>query len=55
VRHFKEPKPMREVSLVIHRSFMKRKLIELLKEEILSNIPQTLKDENRGRLIHWVS
>ena len=53
VKNFKDPKPIREVSLIIHRSYMKRKLIELLKEEIQSNIPQSLKDENRGRLIHW--
>jgi LysR family hydrogen peroxide-inducible transcriptional activator len=55
LKHFKEPKPVREVSLVIHRSFMKRKLIELLKEEIQVNIPQSLKEKDRGRLIHWVS
>ena len=53
VKNFKDPKPVREVSLIIHRSFMKRKLIELLQKEIQSNIPQSLKDKDRGRLIHW--
>ena len=55
VKDFKDPKPVREVSLIIHRSFMKRKLIELLQIEIQSNIPMSLKDKNRGRLIHWVT
>jgi len=54
VKHFKEPKPVREVSLIIHRSYMKRKLIELLQEEIQANIPESLKDKTRGRLIEWV-
>ncbi len=54
LKDFKDPKPVREISLITHRSFMKKKLIELLQDEILSNIPQTLKDKNRGRLIHWV-
>ncbi len=53
LKHFKNPKPVREVSLIIHRSYMKRKLIELLQLEIQSNIPQNMKDNNRGRLIHW--
>ena len=53
LRYFNNPQPIREVSLVIHRSFMKRKLIDLLKIEILSHIPEELKDRNRGKLIHW--
>jgi len=53
VKTFSKPHPIREVSLVIHRSFMKRKLINLLKEEILENIPEILKDNDRGKLIEW--
>jgi LysR family hydrogen peroxide-inducible transcriptional activator len=53
VRYFKDPQPVREVSLVIHRSFMKRKLIDLLKTEILAHIPAALKDPDRGKLVHW--
>ncbi len=54
LRHFNNPQPIREISLVIHRSFMKRKLIDLLKTEILLHIPADLKNKNRGKLIHWV-
>jgi LysR family hydrogen peroxide-inducible transcriptional activator len=52
VRYFKDPQPVREVSLIIHRSFMKRKLIDLLKAEILAHIPAALKDPDRGKLVH---
>lgn len=53
VRHFKNPQPVREVSIVLRRSFMKRKLIELLKGCILENIPDILKNKNRGKVIEW--
>ena len=40
VKQFNEPHPIREVSLITHRSFMKKKLIELLKDEILKQVPR---------------
>jgi LysR family transcriptional regulator, hydrogen peroxide-inducible genes activator len=43
VRHFKKPAPMREVSIVVHRDFVKKRLIEALKEEIIAAIPDKLK------------
>ncbi|MGB0863036.1 MAG: LysR substrate-binding domain-containing protein [Saprospiraceae bacterium] len=54
LKSFNEPKPIREVSLVIHRSFMKKKLIDAFQEEILTNIPSTLKSKNKGKVINWV-
>lgn len=48
VKRLKEPRPAREVSLVIHRDHIKTKLIKTLKEEILSIVPtamQKLKDK----------
>lgn len=42
IRPFNEPVPVREVSLVMHRSFLKRKLINALKHEILAHLPQEL-------------
>jgi len=53
VRHFNNPQPVREVSLVIHRSFMKRRLIELLKDEIIKSVPEALLDKGRGKVIEW--
>lgn len=42
VRRFKTPVPMREVSLVIHRDFLKRRMIELFRKEIIKAIPQKI-------------
>lgn len=39
VRHFKAPVPVREVSLVTHRDYVKKKLVDVLKAEIISAIP----------------
>ena len=43
VRHFKQPAPMREVSIVVHRDFVKKRLIDIFKEELLAAIPSKIK------------
>jgi LysR family hydrogen peroxide-inducible transcriptional activator len=43
VRRFQEPAPVREISLVTHRYFMKKRLTDALKEEILATIPAQMK------------
>lgn len=53
VRYFNDPQPVREVSLIIHRSYMKRKLVDLLKTEILTHVPKGLINQNRGKIVHW--
>ncbi len=46
--------PVREVSLVVHRSFLKRKLIDALKNEILAHLPGTLTQNNTGsQVVGW--
>lgn len=42
IRYFKRPAPMREVSIVVHRDFVKKRLIEILKEEIMASIPSKI-------------
>lgn len=54
VRELSPPKPVREVSMVIHRNVLKRNLINALKENILKNTPQELKNKSRGKIINWV-
>ncbi len=39
IRRFKEPEPVRDVSLEVHKSFTKEMLIEILRNLILENIP----------------
>ena len=48
IRYFKRPAPMREVSIVVHRDFVKKKLIDILAEEILSSVPDKVK-QNKSR------
>lgn len=53
VKTFHDPKPVREVSLVMHKSFMKKQLVELFKKELLKNIPQSLQKNSKENLIEW--
>jgi LysR family transcriptional regulator, hydrogen peroxide-inducible genes activator len=50
IRHFKKPTPMREVSLVVHRDFIKKRLIDALKKEINESIPEKIR-KNRATAI----
>jgi LysR family hydrogen peroxide-inducible transcriptional activator len=47
VRYFKSPEPAREVSIVIQRNFLKRRLIEALKNEILEFLPKRMKSRKK--------
>jgi len=52
VKPFQKPEPMREVSLITHRSFIKKRLINLLLEEIKAHIPSYLINKDRGQIIN---
>lgn len=54
IRHFKKPEPMREVSLVVHRNFIKQKLIEVLKEEIVQSLPQQILKNKPKKIVPLV-
>jgi LysR family hydrogen peroxide-inducible transcriptional activator len=51
VRYFKDPEPVREISLVTHRNFLKKKLIRTLEEVILENIPSKMKSVKQKNII----
>jgi LysR family hydrogen peroxide-inducible transcriptional activator len=51
VRHFKPPVPVREVSLVTHRNFVKKKFLDALRESILQSIPDHMKRKNRRDVV----
>jgi len=47
VRYFKSPEPAREVSIVIQRNFLKRRMIDALKAEILEFVPKRMKSKKK--------
>ncbi|MDF2430737.1 MAG: LysR family transcriptional regulator, hydrogen peroxide-inducible s activator [Mucilaginibacter sp.] len=47
IRYFKSPQPAREISIVTNKRFVKRRLIETLKSEILEFIPCNMKDNKK--------
>lgn len=53
IRSFKGLKPTREISFVIHRSFLKEQLIKALKKEVIASIPVEMRDSKRGEIVKW--
>jgi LysR family hydrogen peroxide-inducible transcriptional activator len=52
IRYFKAPVPVREIGLVTYRYFVKEKLIQKLKEEILKTIPAEMKSVSKKEIIN---
>lgn len=50
VRYFRKPSPMREVSIVVHRDFVKKKLIEVMRQAIIQSIPEKIA-KNKSTLV----
>lgn len=55
VRYFKSPEPTREISIVTHRNFLKRKLILALEKEILDAIPKRMRNKNKKEILEIYS
>jgi LysR family hydrogen peroxide-inducible transcriptional activator len=53
LKHFVEPMPLREVSLVFARKATKRNMLNRLKEVVVTELPQEIKNKNRGHLVEW--
>jgi len=51
VRYFKSPEPAREVSIVIQRNFLKRRMIDALKTEILDFIPKRMRSKKKKEVM----
>jgi len=51
VRYFKSPEPAREVSIVIQRNFLKRRMIEALKNEIMEFLPKRMKSKKKKEVM----
>jgi LysR family hydrogen peroxide-inducible transcriptional activator len=52
VRYFKSPEPVREVSLVIQKNFLKRRIIEALKNEILEFVPKRMRSKKKKEVMN---
>jgi LysR family hydrogen peroxide-inducible transcriptional activator len=51
VRHFKSPAPVREVSLVTHRNYVKKKLVDVLKQEVLASLPEKITLNKKNNVV----
>jgi LysR family transcriptional regulator, hydrogen peroxide-inducible genes activator len=51
IRRFRKPSPMREVSLVVRRDFVKERLVRILQEEIMSSIPEKIKKNKEAYIV----
>ena len=51
VRYFRSPEPVREISLVTHKNFIKKRMLTALKDEILAIIPKTMKNRKKKDVI----
>ncbi len=51
--HFAEPKPIREVSIVVHNSFAKEGLVDALRKEVLSIVPANFSKNQRFMKVKW--
>ena len=53
VRHFKSPEPVREVSIVIQKNYLKRRMIEALKAEILEFVPKRMRTRKKKDVMEF--
>ena len=51
LRKFKKPEPVREVSIVIHRDHLKKRLIDAMKKEIIAALPEKLNKSKSSLVI----
>lgn len=51
LRFFKPPFPVREISIVTHREYIKYKLVEVLKQTILSVIPEDMRNQRKMNVL----
>ena len=51
IRYFKSPEPVREISLVTHKNFVKKRMLNALREEILAIIPKPMKQHKKKAVI----
>lgn len=53
VKQFEPPVPVREISIISRRNYLKKKLIDTLQNEITSHLPPELLKKNNKEIIGW--
>ncbi len=53
VRHFADPQPVREISIVVNNNFPKEALIECLRDSVQNIIPEHLKKGEKYTRVKW--
>ncbi|SMD42558.1 LysR family transcriptional regulator, hydrogen peroxide-inducible genes activator [Aquiflexum balticum DSM 16537] len=53
LRKFTGEEPTREVSIVLTRNFLKKKLVELLYNEICAAVPQEMTSKSHGKIVRF--
>lgn len=51
IRIFKDTKPVREVSLVTRKEFIRERMLKIINDEVKSVVPESMLDENLKRFI----
>lgn len=51
VRYFKNPEPSREISIVTHSNYIKKRTIDALEEEILNSVPKKMKSKGKKEIM----
>jgi len=51
VRYFKSPEPVREISLITHKNFIRKRMLNALKEEVLAIIPKSMKQKKKKDIV----
>jgi len=52
VRELGHPRPVRQISLIMHRDVLKQRMITALREEILRSIPESLKKAEQDSVVY---
>ncbi len=53
IAYFEEPKPVREVSLIVHKNFTKEALLEIVRKNILAVVPERFEKNERYVRVKW--
>jgi LysR family transcriptional regulator, hydrogen peroxide-inducible genes activator len=51
LRYFKSPAPVREVSIATHRNYVKRRLVQALRKEILAAVPDKVQKNQKRKVV----